>query len=163
MQTKIDMSFAEGLHPGSKVWVYHSDRIFTQDEVQQINTEISTFSTAWASHGQSLKATGKVILDRIIVLMVDESMAGASGCSVDASVAFVKNIALKYEVNLFDRMLITYIYEGQAHTTKLADLSSQIAGKESEVLVFDNLVKTKNDLQEKSILPVKDSWVNRFL
>lgn len=162
-ETLFDFSFAEGLHPQSRVWVYHSDRVFSDVEVTQIDQEILSFCTEWASHGSMLKARGKVLLNRIVLLMVDESMAGASGCSIDSSVAFVKNLGTKYQVDLFDRMLITYLDGDAPQTTKLAELSGQLAGKEEDVLIFDNLVKTKQDLLESGLVPVSQSWVARFL
>ena len=162
-KTLFDFSFAEGLHPESRVWVYHSDSVFTDAETTQINSEILSFCKEWASHGSMLRATGKVLLNRIVLLMVDETMAGASGCSIDSSVAFVKNVGLKYNVNLFDRMLITYLDGQVPRTTTLTNLAGELADKQDEVLVFDNLVKTKKDLMESGLVPVSQSWVARFL
>jgi len=97
------------------------------------------------------------------VLMVDESMAGASGCSIDSSVAFVKKLELNYGTSLFDRMLITYLDGETIGTTSLHELKQVAADRTEEVLIFDNLVKTKKDLEENSILPIKGSWAERFI
>ena len=163
MQHKIDFSFAESLAPDSKVWVYHSNRVFTPVESQEIDTHISSFCNQWVSHNRQLKAAGTVLFDRIILLMVDESMAGASGCSIDSSVAFVKNVELKFSINLFDRMLITYLDGDTLGTTSLHELKQIAEGRTEEVLIFDNLVKTKQDLIEKGIVPIKGSWAERFI
>ncbi len=160
---KLDLSFADGLHPDSRVWIYHADRVLTSEEAQMADAEIKSFCTQWASHSRQLKATGCVLFNRIVLLMVDESMAGASGCSIDTSVSFVKNLGVKYQTNLFDRMLITYIENDKVKTTKLASLGEEIQGDKSEVLIFDNLIKTKSDLQDNSIVPVMGSWVERFI
>ena len=95
--------------------------------------------------------------------MVDESMAGASGCSIDSSVAFIRHLTQEYSVDLFDRMLVTYIDEDKPQTQRLQELSSHIAGREDTVLVFDNLVKNKKELLESSLVPASQSWVSRFL
>jgi hypothetical protein len=163
LQNKLDLSFSEGLDPNSRVWVYHSDRVFTPQESQEIDSHISTFCNQWVSHNRQLKAAGKVIFDRIILLMVDESMAGASGCSIDSSVAFVKNVELKYNANLFDRMLVTYLDGGVLGTTSLHELKQIAADRTGEVYIFDNLVKTKRDLIEKGVVPIKGSWTERFI
>jgi len=161
----VDFSIFSALAPESRVWVYHADRVFSDAEVTQIDAEINNFCTAWTSHNRQLKAAGKVLLDRIIVLMVDESMAGASGCSIDSSVAFVKNIAAKYQIDLFDRMLITYIDQenGSVHTVKLPELSAAVGENSDRILVFDNLVKNKADLLHKGITTIADTWVKRFI
>lgn len=162
-ESVFDFSFAEGFHAESRVWVYHSDKVLSDAESMQLDLEILSFCKDWASHGAMLRATGKVLLNRIVLLMVDESMSGASGCSIDSSVAFVKNIGLKYNINLFDRMLITYFDGETLQTTHLTNLSAEIAGREDKVFVFDNLVKTKKDLVETGLVPVSKSWVARFL
>jgi len=95
--------------------------------------------------------------------MVDESMAGASGCSIDSSVAFVKNMELKYNTNLFDRMLVTYLDGDALGTTSLHELKQIAAGRTDEVYIFDNLVKTKEDLTVKGVVPIKGSWAERFI
>jgi len=153
IQKHIDLSFAEDLHADSRVWIYHADRVFADEEVQHINADIQSFCTQWVSHTNQLKARGKVLLNRIIL----------SGCSIDTSVAFVKNLGLKYQTDLFDRMLITYLEGDSVKTTKLNDLGTEMQGDKSEVLVFDNLIKTKKDLSDKSIVPVSDTWVERFI
>ncbi len=163
IQKKLNLDFSDGLNPNSRVWVYHADRVFTSEETLEINKDISDFCTHWVSHNRQLKARGKVLFDRILLLMVDESMAGASGCSIDSSVAFVKNVGQKYRTNLFDRMLITYIENDNVNTTSLHDLKSNIGENVAQVVVFDNLIKTKQDLMEQSLVPIKGSWVERFI
>ncbi len=164
VDTLFDFSFSKGLSPNSRVWIYHADRVLSNTETEQLDAEVLAFCQEWASHGSMLRATGKVLLNRILVLMVDESMAGASGCSIDSSVAFVNEMALKYKMDLFDRMLITYFDGDTPHTTKLHDLAGALAGKKhDEVLVFDNLVKNKKDLIESGLVPISQSWVARFM
>jgi len=163
LQNKLDLSFSDTLNPSSRVWVYHSSRVFTPEESEEINAQITNFCNNWASHNRQLKAAGKVIFNRIIILMVDESMAGASGCSIDSSVSFVKNLELKYSTNLFDRMLITYLDGDTLGTTTLHELKQIAEGRTEKVHIFDNLVKTKQNLIDKGIVPVKGSWAERFI
>jgi len=67
----------------SRVWVYQSNRAFTDNEVEKINEQLTLFVDKWVSHNQALKAYGAVYHNQFVVLMVDESQAGASGCSID--------------------------------------------------------------------------------
>ena len=77
------MDKLENLHSSSKVWLYHSDRVFTDDESREIKIRIKEFTQSWISHNQALKAHGDLLYNRFAVLIVDESHAGASGCSID--------------------------------------------------------------------------------
>ena len=76
----------------SRVWIYQADRPFEEDDIQKINDEIDRFCEQWTSHNRDLRALGGVMHDQFIVLVVDETQASTSGCSIDKSVAFVKSL-----------------------------------------------------------------------
>ena len=97
--------------------------------------------------------------------MVDESLAGASGCSIDKSVHFIKQIEQHYGVDLFDRMTFTY-KDGEtvksAPRMEFAELYKM--GKINDAtLVFDNLVKTKGDFTSNWVKPLGESWHKRMV
>ncbi|MCY7409014.1 MAG: hypothetical protein LH473_01980 [Chitinophagales bacterium] len=69
--------------PDSRTWIYLSKKEFSNEEVVELNSLLSVFCKDWAAHGNNLKAKGEVLYNRFIVLMVDETQAGASGCSID--------------------------------------------------------------------------------
>ena len=153
------------LPESTRVWIYQSDRPFTEGEIPALKRQVNQFAQKWASHNRQLKAQGDVLHKQFIVLMVDESMAGASGCSIDSSVHFMKQLGQQYGVDLFDRMTFTYLENGEvktAHSTEFAELYKQ--GKiTDQTPVFDNLVKTKGELEEKWIKPLNESWHRRFV
>ena len=71
------MQFSEN----SRVWVYQADRELTNDEVLQAQILLDNFTTGWTAHSNQLKAKGEVRYNRFFILIVDESQAGASGCT----------------------------------------------------------------------------------
>ena len=76
----------------SRVWIYQSDRKLTADEVVQIQMNLDNFTRSWTAHNNQLKAKAEIRYNRFLVLIVDESQAGASGCSIDKSVNFMKQL-----------------------------------------------------------------------
>mgnify|MGYP001155618576 FL=1 len=88
----------------SRVWIYLSDRLFTQEESEIILTEVDAFVSSWKAHQKSLNASGTLILNRFLILAVDENTEAASGCSIDSSVNFVKSIGLRFGVDFFNRL-----------------------------------------------------------
>jgi hypothetical protein len=104
--------------------------------------------------------------NRFVVLMVDESQAGASGCSIDKSVYFVQGVEQAFGVKMFDRMLFAYQNEaGEVKTASSIEFDQLYKNGliNDETLVFDNLVKTKADFEGKWLKPLKDSWHARFV
>ena len=149
----------------SRVWIYQSNRPFTADEVEQLNGQISQFVEQWVSHNRALKAYGGLHHNQFVVLMVDESQAGASGCSIDSSVRFIKSLEAHFQVNFFDRMNFAFLEENQVKTAQRETFSELYQNQkiDDNTLVFNNLVKNKAEFDEGWIVPLKDSWHARMV
>ena len=101
--TKIlAMNTIKNIPPDSKVWVYQSNRKLTDSEVETISNSGLAFIEQWAAHGASLKASFDVLYNRFIILSVDEKQAMASGCSIDSSIRFIKEIEKLLNINFND-------------------------------------------------------------
>ena len=81
--------------PESKVWIYASNRELTQKDQETIASELEPFISEWAAHGKGLLGKSSILENRFVVLVVDESKAMASGCSIDTSVRFMKDLGAK--------------------------------------------------------------------
>ncbi len=97
--------------------------------------------------------------------MVDESQAGASGCSIDKSVYFIKEIENVLQINLFDRLTFAYKDGNEIKTAQRDDFARLFnEGKINyETMVFNNLVKTKKDFDETWLIPLRASWHKRMV
>lgn len=153
------------LSDDSRVWIYQSNRPFTKTEQEELRPVLAQFADQWVSHNRQLKAYAGVFNDQFIVLMVDESMAGASGCSIDSSVHFIKKIENAFQVNLFDRMTFTYQDGNSVKAAPREEFARlyQSGTINDDTLVFDTLVKTKKDFQESMLKPLGQSWHKRMV
>lgn len=153
------------LPASTRVWIYQADQAFKEADLPQIKKYVSDFAQSWVSHNRQLTAHGDVLHNRFVVLMVDESAAGASGCSIDKSVHFMQGLGKAYSVDLFDRMTFTWMDNGEVKAAKSDEFAQLFAdGKiTGDTLVFDNLVKTKGELDEKWLKPLNESWHKRFI
>lgn len=144
----------------SRVWIYQSDRELSAEETAQIQQELNDFANLWSAHNQQLLAKGEVIYNRFLVLIVDERQAGASGCSIDKSVNFMKGIEKTFGINLFDRFHIAYRQDDailSVNRDEFEDLLREGSVNE-QTIVFNNLVQTLDELQSNWEVPMKDSW-----
>lgn len=149
----------------SRVWIYQADRPFDESDIPGINEEIDSFCSRWTSHNNDLRALGGVMHDQFVVLVVDETQASTSGCSIDKSVAFVKSLEQKYNRKLLERDKVAWLDENeQIHVIPLADLGGALkSGKISlDTKVFDNLVSTRKDFIKRWTVPLGESWMKRF-
>ncbi|PJJ79774.1 ABC transporter ATPase [Mucilaginibacter auburnensis] len=150
------MQFSEN----SRVWIYQSDRQLSDEETNQIQQHLNTFAAQWTAHNNQLKATGEVRYNRFLILIVDETQTGASGCSIDKSVHFMKQIEQAFGVNLFDRFNLAYREGTKVLSLPRNAFEEKLANGEinKDTVVFNNLIPTFKDLQNKWEVPFKDSW-----
>lgn len=158
------MTFTE-LPATSRVWVYTASRQLSEAEQGEIQTHLAHFVQEWTAHRQALEAMAEIRHGRFLLLAVDESQAGASGCSIDASVRFLQALGQQYKVDFFDRMtffadngegFLPYVQDSFADAYRRGELSDNS-------LVIDPLVNTKAQLDAAFVKPLKDSWHKRFV
>jgi hypothetical protein len=150
------MNFSEN----SRIWIYQSNRELNPAELARTQHILTGFTADWTAHNNQLKAKAEVRYNRFIILTVDESQAGASGCSIDKSVALMKSLEQEFHINLFDRFNIAYrTNEGIASVSRneFEDLIKQ-GLVNAETIVFNNLVNILKDIDTKWEVPYKNSW-----
>ena len=147
--------------PDSRVWVYQSNRLFTISEALQVEEMIDQFAKNWLSHGVPVKGAAHLFFGQFVVLMADETATGVSGCSTDSSVRMIKDIEQHFGVNLFDRTSLAFVVTDKVQLLPMAQLqyaidNGFITGNTS---YFNNIVQTKDELETRWIVPLKDSWL----
>lgn len=153
------------LPPHTRVWIYQSNRNFTNEETQWLHAVCKEFVENWSSHGKDLASGYDIRYDRFLILAVDESAAGASGCSIDKSVHLIRQIEQQLGISLTARTQITYLNEaGKVESFELNDLKDLLAENKisTSTRFFNNLVATKADLDDHWLTPIAGSWMERF-
>ena len=150
------MQFSEN----SRVWVYQSDKKLTDAQAEQIAQRLTSFTTVWTAHNNQLKAKAEIRYNRFLILIVDESQAGASGCSIDKSVNFMKGLEQEFGINLFDRFNLAYRNESDIVSLPRHAFEDQLkqGNINTGTIVFNNLVQNLTELNNKWEVPFKDSW-----
>lgn len=154
----------ENLPEDSRIWIYQSNRKFSETEVSEIETALKTFVEDWAAHGTGLDASFQIKYNRFIVLAVNQETHPVSGCSIDASVHFIQGLEQKYNVDLLDKMNVTYKQGEHIAHKPLIDFKKMAKDKSvtGETIVFNNLVNTIGEFNEFWEVPARESWHSRF-
>ena len=149
----------------SRIWIYQSNRKLSEEEVRYIEQKTEVFLTQWTAHGANLEAGFELKHDRFIVIGLNQESASASGCSIDASVHFIQSLEQQFDIDLLDKMNVTF-YTGDfiAHKS-LADFKKMAKNRSvsPNTIVFNNLVTNKGEYKDHWEVPAKDSWHSRFL
>lgn len=154
----------KNLPDDARIWIYQANRKLSDDEVLAIGEQTNKFIEQWTAHGADLKAGFEIRYNRFIIIALDQSLAAASGCSIDASVHFIQQLEKEFDVDLLDKMNVTF-YNGDfiAHKT-LSDFRAMAKAKSvsPKTVVFNNLVNTKGEYDQLWEVPAAESWHSRF-
>jgi hypothetical protein len=154
----------ENLPEESRIWIYQSNRKFSDDEMTEIEKEIKTFVENWSAHGTGLEASYLLKYNRFIIFAVNQDVQPATGCSIDSSVAFIQSLEQKYGLDLLDKMNVTF--KNGEHITHKTLIDFKRIAKEKAVtantIVFNNLVNSIQDFNENWEVPAGESWHSRF-
>ncbi|MHB0754069.1 ABC transporter ATPase [Polaribacter sp. M15] len=153
------------LPDNSRVWIYQSDREFTTQEIELISEKAEEFINSWTRHGDDLKGSFTIKYNQFLVLAVDESFNNVSGCSIDSSVRFVQELEQELQIDLMNKMNITFKDNDHINLVKLSDFQKFAKQQKitPETIVFNNMVNTKLDFENNWEVPASQSWHKRFL
>jgi len=155
----------ESLVDDARVWVYQSSREFSINEIHEISLKIEMFLNNWKRHGEPLKASYVVKYNQFIAIAVDEKYNEVSGCSIDASVNLMKQLEKEFSVDLTNKLNISFKDSNNINIVSIADFQKYAKLKKitSNTVVFNNMVSTKADFENKWEVIASNSWHKRFL
>jgi hypothetical protein len=153
------------LPPKARLWVYQANRFLTSSEKEIVQVELAAFCEQWMAHGHPLNTSFKIEHQLFVVLAVDETMSGASGCSVDGSVRMLKELQSKIGVDFFDRSSIAFWVDGTVKLHKLTELKSLVADGilTGNTLSFNNAITSKQDFDNAWLVAINKSWLQKYL
>ena len=149
----------------SRVWIYQAGRSLTENEISEIKQKLEAFLELWTVHGSTLEASYEIRYKRFIVIALNQELQAASGCSIDASVNFIQQLEKEYNIELLDKMNVSYRQGDFIAYKPLLDfkkMAKQNAVSQNTI-VFNNLVTNKYEYINYWEVPARDSWHARFV
>jgi hypothetical protein len=145
----------------SKAWIFQSSRAFIEKEAKEVDEQLYQFYAQWLSHGEPVKGWAKLLFNQFIVVLADESSTSVGGCSTDGMMRTIKSIERQYEVNLFDRMTLTFLVNGKPQMLPFNQVQYAIDKGyiNGDTLTFNNIATNKGQLLENWLVPMKESWL----
>jgi len=149
----------------SRVWIYQSEREFTTQEIELISEKAISFIEQWTKHGSDLQGSFTIKYNQFLVLAVDEGFNNVSGCSIDSSVRFVQEIQQALNVDMMNKMNISFKDGDNINIVKMSDFKEFAKAHKitPETIVFNNMVTTKQEFETQWEVTANNSWHKRFL
>jgi hypothetical protein len=148
----------------ARIWIYPSNRKFSEQEEQEIQDKCQHFIENWSAHGTGLQASFTLAYNRFVIFAVDQDIQASTGCSIDASVHFIQQLEKDYQIDLLDKMNVTFKNGPHLAHKSLIDFKKMAKEKavSGSTIVFNNLVNTVGEWREFWEVPAEESWHSRF-
>ena len=147
----------------ARVWVYQANRELTTQEVTGIQQFLKNQISDWAAHGAALLGSATLLYNRFAVVAVDETQNLPSGCSIDASTRWFKEIEAQTGLSFFDRS-IAFLQDDHVETVEM--LKGKQAVNEGliavDTTVFNPMVTTMADFRTNWQVPAHQSWLKKY-
>lgn len=156
----------DSLPQHARVWVFAADAPLDAGAEATLLRDVDAFLGEWNAHGHPLTCARAWRDNRFLAIGVDQSTAGASGCSIDGLFRVLQRLQSALGVNflpgprVFWRRADGVIASGaRPEFTRLA-----LSGAVSEATpVFDTSLTTAADWRERFERPARESWHGALL
>ncbi len=156
----------DSLPDASRVWVFGSDNVISGEAEKALLARVDEFLEQWKAHGEPLHVGRQWREGRFLVVAVDQSTAGASGCSIDGLFRVLQQVQHEVAANLVGGGRVFYrdstggvcsVARGQ-----LEDIATRGALSRDSV-VFDTTVTDLGAWRQHFERPAKDCWVGELM
>jgi hypothetical protein len=151
----------QDLPDSARTWVFGANETLEGPASDTLLVEVDRFLSQWKAHGSPLTVGRDWKYGRFLTVAVDQSTAGASGCSIDGLFRSLKALEPKLGASLVTSGLV--FYRDQRGTIKSTDREGfSAAGADGKVQsttkVFDPTVATLGEWRARFELAASQSW-----
>jgi hypothetical protein len=156
----------ESLPDASRVWVFGSDRPLTEEGTTTLLKGIDEHLNQWKAHGEPLTVGSQLRDNRFLVVAVDQSTAGATGCSIDGLFRVLQGLEAKIGASLVGGGRVFY---RDHHAEVQGTTRDQIAGLvqsgaiTDDTVVFDTSLTDLGAFRSGFEKRAKASWIAQLM
>jgi hypothetical protein len=146
--------------PDARLWIFAAERPLDDSEQDTLLAAVDGFLDQWAAHGVPLAAARELRYEQFLLVAVDESKTGASGCSIDAMTRVLAGLEQGLGVALVDHAPVIYRDGERILRVDRAAFADRVRRGEAalDTIVFNNTLSRVGDLGAKWEVPARDSW-----
>lgn len=155
----------DALPDAARVWVFGGDGAIRGAAAEQLLGAVDHFLAGWRAHGEPLTSARALREERFLVIGVDQTRTGASGCSIDGLFRVLRELEPALGASLLggDRVYYRNAAGAVAATSREAFAACAAAGELGPMTrVFDTTVATVGELRERFERAAADSWHARL-
>ena len=143
----------------SRIWIYAAEQKLINEQESYILKSISDHLQSWEAHKVPLTAGVTILENHFIVISLDETKNGASGCSIDTLQNKIQDLEKNLSVSLMNRLNVFCKIDDKIHcisTNKLAENTNK------DTLFYDLTIQKKSELHTY-LKPISEGWCASYL
>jgi hypothetical protein len=149
------------LPDSARTWVFGANKMLEGPASETLLSAVDQFLSQWKAHGSPLTVGRDWKYGRFLTVAVDQSTAGASGCSIDGLFRSLKALEPRLGASLVTSGLVFYRDEnGAIQSVDRERFSALGAGGKIQpgTTVFDPTVTSLGDWRARFELAASQSW-----
>jgi hypothetical protein len=155
----------DSLPDESRVWVFASDRPVERDAADRLIEAVDGFLEQWKAHGAPLRCGREWRDDRFLIVGVDTTVEGASGCSIDGLFRTLQRLETAIGARLVGGGRVFFRdpsgHARAASREEFADLAEH-GTVTAETPVFDTSLTSAGEWRASFERPAGESWTAGF-
>jgi hypothetical protein len=157
----------QALPDDARLWTFAASRRLSDRESAAFLAATDEFLGGWSAHRVPLATSREFRYGQFLLVAVDEAPAGASGCSIDALVRFIRQAEVPLGVSLTDNRPVWFRDDQGEIRCESRDRFKALAREGAvtgNTIVFDNTIETVGALRGgRWERPASESWHARIL
>ncbi|MDG2059370.1 MAG: ABC transporter ATPase [Flavobacteriales bacterium] len=143
----------------SRIWIYTAEQKLTNEQESYILQSISDHIKNWEAHKVPLTAGVAILENHFIVVALDETKNGASGCSIDTLQKTIQELEKDLSIALMNRLNV-FCKIGEIIKVIPSFKLGVIANEDT--LFYDLTIQRKEELSNY-LKPIKEGWAKSYL
>lgn len=156
----------ETLPDSSRVWVFGSDAPLSEAGTTALLEGVDTYLADWKAHGAPLTVAREWRDGRFLVVGVDQSAAGATGCSIDGLFRVLQGLEGAAGASLVGGGRVFYRDDyGAVQSVPRGEVAALTANGRiaKDTVVFDTSLTDLGTFRASFERRAKDTWVTELL
>lgn len=152
----------DSLPDASRVWIFGSDRPLTEEGTAALLRGVDDHLASWKAHGEPLTVSSQLRDGRFLVVAVDQSTTGATGCSIDGLFRVLQGLEPVVGANLVGGGRVFYRgAEGVVLSTTRDQLPALVESGAitKNTVVFDTSLTDLGNFRSGFEKRAKESWI----
>jgi hypothetical protein len=153
------------LPENNRIWIYVASEKLSDEKVHELEKNMNTFLEDWSTHGHGLHSFFKLWDRCVLIIGVDETRYGASGCSVDKLTRFLTENENALHIQWMNRLQCAAWLSNELFLFKNTEVQNLMESKKilPDTPMVNLQIISSTAWNKNPFVKINESWLARFI